>query len=117
MSFPPPSGSSSSSSSLSPFSKLPLELVKQVVREVDQQDRAFKASGLDWRSKSGRSFSSGVAGGRWGEDYGNGVRSLSLVNRTLRELVVPFIFEVRRFGLLMKQRADLVCLFFSFADD
>jgi hypothetical protein len=86
----------------SPFAKLPLELVKQIVNEVHEQD-AFKKSDIERSEAALGQLDSDeedeegadVARGVWGAPYGRGTHSLSLASRTLRELCLPYLFEVR----------------------
>ncbi|BGP18606.1 hypothetical protein JCM10213_004239 [Rhodosporidiobolus nylandii] len=78
----------------SPFSRLPVELVKRIVDLVAEQDQRFEISGLrvaPYDEPDGEE-SKDVAGGTWPGGYGTGCRALSEVNKQLRELALPHVF-------------------------
>jgi hypothetical protein len=86
----------SSRSSPASLSKLPVELVKRIVDLVAAQDEA-------WSSNSSALYTE-VAGCAQREDVGvvdilppmagQGVESLSLCNKALRELCLPYLLKV-----------------------
>jgi hypothetical protein len=101
-------------SSPSPISKLPVELLKQIVRAVKAQDIEFEEDYEVFRARGPKPdelLSSGdeadenedqeamnkpnINMARFACEYGRGVHSLSLVNRLFRLLASPYVFEVR----------------------
>jgi hypothetical protein len=90
--------------------KLPTELLKHIVELVRMQDQAWMSDGTrrrgieelsryDEEDDSIDSVREGedvdVSQGRWGAAYGEGVQSLSRVNKVLRSMALPILFEVR----------------------
>ncbi|GAA5894512.1 hypothetical protein JCM6882_004839 [Rhodosporidiobolus microsporus] len=92
---PPPSPSS--------LDKLPVELLKRIVELVHEQDKAFGSTSVqraDWHARTDdededvdEELGEDVAKGRWAFAYGRGVQALSRVNKRLRDLALPYLFE------------------------
>jgi hypothetical protein len=77
----------------SPFSKLPLETIKQIVDEVNEQDKRWDENPITHRSRSAGSV--GVEAGIFPASSGRGVVALSEVNKVIRELCLPHLLAVR----------------------
>lgn len=104
--------------SLDFFSKLPTELLKYIVDIVRTQDQAWMTDGHirgveelspeEADDDSADSVREGqdvnVAAGRWAAAYGEGVKSLSRVNKALRGVTLPLLLEVRSFPPFSPQR-------------
>ncbi|GAA5889113.1 hypothetical protein JCM6882_009745 [Rhodosporidiobolus microsporus] len=94
------------------FDKLPVELLKRIVELVHEQDKAFKKRPLrraehrpetlegmydedfdEEVDEADQPSVRHVPRGIWSAAYGMGVRALSRLNRTLRSLAAPYLFE------------------------
>ncbi|GAA5894596.1 hypothetical protein JCM6882_004858 [Rhodosporidiobolus microsporus] len=90
-----------SSPSPSGFNKLPVELLKRIVELVRDQDTAFVSCrvkradpyGVDEDDLTSQVAKEDVASGTWSAAYGQGIRALSVVSKTLRTLTLPMLFE------------------------
>ncbi|GAA5889137.1 hypothetical protein JCM6882_009751 [Rhodosporidiobolus microsporus] len=84
------------------FGKLPVELLKHIVAVVREQDKAFwnmrvEIVGPPVFDPEDKYFTEDEdaepSKGRWGAWYGYGLSALSLCNKQLRALCMPYLFE------------------------
>jgi hypothetical protein len=90
------------------FSDLPVELIRMVVHLVKAQDGAFDPLYISRhprnekeRKAAERNVPRRPGDIAWSAAYGRGVQALSRVNQVLRELTLPFVFEVRSIPSLL----------------
>jgi len=81
---------------------VPEEVLQRVVTLVAAQDEAVRESGVPLADEPPPSTSTHAGSGRamlpngkWSFWYGHGVSALSLVNKALRLLALPFLCQVR----------------------
>ncbi|BGP49210.1 hypothetical protein JCM10450v2_005093 [Rhodotorula kratochvilovae] len=91
------------------FNSLPTELVEFIVEMVHAQDTAFQhhalergvpgEPGVDEDGEAKPDVFVDVASGRWSFWYSRGIKALAGVNKRLRELAVPLLYEHVEMGM------------------
>jgi hypothetical protein len=84
------SSSSSAPTFSSPFSKLPLETIKQIVDEVNEQDKRWTLNPV-----AAVASENDIESGTFPAMSGKGILALSTVNVALRALSLPYMLKVR----------------------